>query len=175
MKIQVQVFSVMKWTYQFVLTDKEFKHTGISYSIKKHSNSSLQNVLKLFFNELEEDNIQKLIYEIYLDNKIFELYKITSENQKAIINQIDPRVGRFPLIKGYIEYSNLFEKEIKDYIKTRDNVTLTDNELQQLIEAIQSDKTFEDLSPYEEISLKFRINPISIAKIRKENNIIPNP
>ncbi len=172
--ITKKCIKIQKWTYQFVLTDREFKHTGISYSIKKHSNSSLQNVLKLFFNELEEIHIQKLIYEIYLDNKILELYEITSETQKDIINQIDPRVGRFPLIKDYIEHSNLFEKEIKDFIKTLDNVALTDNELQQLIEAIQSGKTFEDLSPYEEISLKFRINPISIAKIRKENIIIPD-
>ncbi len=50
---------------------------------------------------------------------------------------------------------------------------MTDNETQQLIGAIKSGKTFADLSPYEEMALKFHINPISIAAIRKQNNIIP--
>ncbi len=164
---------IQNWTYQFRIKYNQFKHTGINYILREEPFKNLNEVISTFYTELEEKLIQKLIYEVYLDNQIYELYKISSETRETIKSFIDTRVGGFPLIKSYIKDNNSIENDVKVIFNSIAIIDLNMDNLNKLTESIKKSNPFEDLSPYEKIAKKFRVNPISVAKIRQDQEILP--
>ncbi len=166
-KMSKKCVALQKWAYQFVATDQEFKHTAIYLTLKRKNSENLLDIITFFYDKIELNLLQVYLYEALIDKKIFEIYGVSSKTQSLIFNLSEPRIGRFPLIKGKISINYSLKQNLREYIEELSSISINSSDLEEIVKNLKSGK------PLEDISQEFMINPLSIAIIRRENNIIP--
>jgi hypothetical protein len=98
-----------------------------------------------------------------------ELREVDREGEKITVNQGIP-AGYFPVIEGFELIPDDMLPEAKEYIKSLQRIKLTPEKLNEIGDKFT--ELYERGNSIEEIAVQMQINPVSVAAMRIELDII---
>jgi len=155
----------------FNLVEMYYEINPIIWAKEKLKCSDLKKLIKNYLDYENELLAQIYLNEALIDELIFQVYQVTEEDQRMILEKEDLPVGSLPLIENYTFTDDQILPEVKEYIKTI-KIKVIDSE-----EKEQTKKTilvlYQKNHTLEEICKKVQINPLSIIQIIKECQSLP--
>lgn len=130
----------------------------------------LEKYHRIYLNHIEEEYVKLYTYEAMIDKEIFELYEIDGEDLEQILREQGTPAGYFPVIEGYELIPENILPEGKEYIKTLERKDLSGEELNKI--GLRLKELYEKGKNIENISIALEINPVSVAAMRKELDLI---
>jgi SAM-dependent methyltransferase len=170
-----QCVTIKRDLFQHLLTNLGFQNVGIifaKFQIPIDSKISLQTLYKFYLSHIEMQNIKLQIYDAIINKEIFALYEIDGEDLEQILREQGTPAGFFPIVEGFELIPEDMLPEAKEYIKGLERKQLSAEELNKIGEKLK--ELYEGGKTLEEISIELQINPVSIAAMRKEADLI-NP
>ncbi|MDP3103792.1 MAG: hypothetical protein Q8M95_04200 [Candidatus Methanoperedens sp.] len=130
----------------------------------------MEKSYKTYLSHAESRQVNLHTYEAMIDKEVFNLYEIDGADLEQILREQGIPAGYFPIIEGFELIPDDMLPEAKDYIKSLPRIKLTPEKLnemgEKLTELYQGGKTIE------EIAVQMQINPVSVAAMRIELDII---
>jgi len=134
--------------------------------------NDLKKYYKTYLSHVESQQVNLHTYEAMIDKEVFNLYEIDGDDLDQILREQGTPAGYFPVVEGFELIPNDMLPESKEYIKNLPRKKLTPAELNEigenLIELYEKGRTIE------EIAVELEINPVSVAAMRAELDVI-NP
>ncbi len=124
----------------------------------------------LFHAESRQVNLHN--YEAMIDKEVFNLYEIGGADLEQILREQGTPAGYFPVVEGFELIPEDMLPEAKEYIKSLQRIKLTPEKLNEMGEKLT--EFYEGGKTIEEIAVEMQINPVSVAAMRAELDII-NP
>lgn len=130
----------------------------------------LENSYKTYLKHIESQQVNLHSYEAMIDKEVFNLYEIDGPDLDQILREQGTPAGYFPVVEGFELIPDDMLPESKEYIKNLPRKNLKPEELndlgERLVELYKNGKTIE------EIAVELEINPVSVAAIREELDVI---
>ena len=146
----------------------------------KNPLKEIQDWKSLIINLLNFENYlisRVLINEAIINEKIFEVYELTSSDRVMVLEKEGESIGALPVCleakKAYLE-SEIAEfslDNIRDYILNLPEKEFTAEEQEQIVSEFPS--LYQSNNDLEEFCIRHQINPINVWYWFKESNIIP--
>lgn len=130
----------------------------------------LTKFYKAYLNHVEEEYVKLHTYEAMIDKEIFKLYEIRGDDLEQILREQGTPAGYFPVIEGYELIPEDMLPEAKKYIKTLERKNLSGEELNKLGQRLKN--LYENRNGIEQLSIELEINPVSVAAMRKELDLV---
>jgi hypothetical protein len=130
----------------------------------------LEKSYKTYLSQAESRQVNLHIYEAMIDKEVFNLYEIDGADLEQILREQGTPAGYFPVVEGFELISEDMLPEAKEYIKSLQRVKLTPEKLNEMGEKLT--ELYEGGKTIEEIAVQMQINPVSVAAIRAELDII---
>ena len=134
--------------------------------------NNLKKYYTIYLSHIESQQVNLHTYEAMIDKEVFNLYEIDGDDLDQILREQGTPAGYFPVVEGFELIPNDMLPESKEYIKNLPRKKLTPAELNEigenLIELYEKGRTIE------EIAVELEINPVSVAAMRAELDVI-NP
>lgn len=142
----------------------------------------LSSFHEAFRNFLNDENLVKtrvIINESIIDNIVFDIYQLTSNDKRMILDKEGESIGALPVLDEARD-AYLSEKEavkefplddIEDFIKSLPTKEFTEDE----IEAVESGfpTLYQSNNDLEEFCIRHQVNPINVWYWFKQSNVIP--
>jgi hypothetical protein len=130
----------------------------------------LEKSYKTYLSHAESQQVNLHTYEAMIDKEVFNLYEIDGADLEQILREQGTLAGYFPVIEGFELIPEDMLPEAKDYIKSLQRIKLAPEKLNEMGEKLT--ELYEGGKTIEEIAVQMQINPISVATMRAELDII---
>lgn len=132
----------------------------------------LEQSYKTYLAHIESKQVSLHTYEAMIDREVFDLYEIDGPDLEQIFREQGTPASYFPVVEGFELVPNDILPEAKEYISNLPRVNYPAEKLDKLgsklVELYESGKSIE------EIAVALEINPVSVAAMRSELDIV-NP
>lgn len=132
----------------------------------------LEKSYKTYLSHAESQQVNLHTYEAMIDKEVFKLYEIDGADLEQILREQGTPAGYFPVIEGFELIPDDILPEARDYIKSLQRMKLTPEKLNEIGGKLT--KLYEGGKTIEELAVELQINPVSVAAMRTELDII-NP
>lgn len=132
--------------------------------------NNLEKYYKTYLSHAESQQVNLHIYEAMIDKEVFNLYEIDGADLEQILREQGTPAGYFPVVEGFELIPENMLSEAKEYIKSLQRIKLTPEKLNEMGEKLT--ELYEGGSTVEKIAVELQINPVSIAAMRVELDII---
>ena len=123
-----------------------------------------------YLDHVEKEYVNLLTYEAMIDKEIFKLYEIEGEDLEQILREQGTPAGFFPVVEGFEVVPEDMLEQGKDYIRNLERIELPPEELDEVGNKLK--ELYEKGKSIEEISIALKINPVSVAAMRKELELV---
>jgi hypothetical protein len=130
----------------------------------------LEKLYKTYLSHAESQQVNLHIYEAMIDKEVFTLYEIDGADCEQILREQGTPAGYFSVIEGFELIPDDMLPEAKEYIKSLQRIKLTPEKLNEIGEKLT--ELYEGGKTIEEIAIQMQINPVSVAAMRVELDII---
>ncbi len=130
----------------------------------------LEKSYKLHLSHAESQQVNLHTYESMIDKEVFNLYDIDGADLEQILREQGTPAGYFPVVEGFELIPEDMLPEAKEYIKSLQRIKLTPEKLNEMGEKLT--ELYEGGKTIEEIAVQMQINPVSVAAMRAELDII---
>lgn len=166
-----QNVNIKRELYKYSLVEREFEYSPIDYNWQE-SVTNPEKRLKRYIDYKSSKETNILINEAVIDELVFDVYELSEEDRKMVLEKEGLPVGAYPV----------FERDRDNYLKTQENL------LEEAVEYINNlnlekrsrdnlknevKKLYLKNKSVEEISKELELNPISVVEIIKELSIYP--
>ncbi len=132
--------------------------------------NDLEKYYKTYLSHIESQQVNLHTYEAMIDKEVFNLYEIDGADLEQILREQGTPAGYFPVVEGFELIPEDMLPEAKEYIKSLQRVKLTPEKLNEMGEKLT--ELYEGGKTIEEIAVQMQINPVSVAAMRAELDII---
>lgn len=130
----------------------------------------LEKSYKTYLSYAESQQVNLHTYEAMIDKEVFNLYEIDGADLEQILREQGTPAGYFSVIEGFELIPDDMLPEAKEYIKSLQRIKLTPEKLNEMREKLT--ELYEGGNSIEEIAVQMQINPVSVAAMRVELDII---
>jgi hypothetical protein len=130
----------------------------------------LEKSYKTYLSHAESQQVNLHIYEAMIDKEVFTLYEIDGADLEQILREQGTPAGYFSVIEGFELIPDDMLPEAKVYIKSLPRIKLTPEKLNEMGKKLT--ELYEGGKTIEEIAVELQINPVSVAAMRAELDII---
>ncbi|CAG0982638.1 MAG: hypothetical protein OIN86_10055 [Candidatus Methanoperedens sp.] len=130
----------------------------------------LEKSYKTYLSHAESQQVNLHTYEAMIDKEVFNLYEIDGADLEQILREQGTPAGYFPVIEGFELIPEDMLPEAKDYVKSLQRIKLTPEKLNEMGEKLT--ELYKGGKTIEEIAVQMQINPVSVAAMRIELDII---
>jgi len=161
-----------------------FSVIEINYSISPllftPSISDHRDRLKSFFSYENHLLTQVLINEAIINEKIFEVYKLTSEDKTMVLAKEGESTGGLPVLAearaAYLAESLATAEfplaNVRDFIEALPTTTLTEQEIADLRGKFET--LYQSNNDLEEFCIRNHINPLSVWYLFQKSGVLPS-
>ena len=185
MELEVEFFSkrniqIMERLEEYILLEKRFKENPINWSYSNiNKRDAFNSAIKYYLNYENYLFAQILINEAILNEKIFEIYDLSSKDKSIIIEQEGKSIGELPITSEaklhYLKFEKVFPNyslsQIKNYILSLPEISFSESEKTSILEKLNV--LYKSNNDLEEFCKKNQINPINVWYWFKESNTLP--
>ena len=132
----------------------------------------LEKSYKTYLSHIESQQVNLQTYEAMIDHEVFDLYEIDGADLEQILREQGTPAGYHQVVEGFELIPDDMLPEAKEYLQGLPKTKLSPEELNRTGEELK--KLYENGKSIEDISVKLKINPISVAAMREALDII-NP
>lgn len=132
----------------------------------------LEKSYKTYLSHIESQQVNLHTYETMIDHEVFDLYEIDGADLEQILREQGTPAGYHQVVEGFELIPDDMLPEAKEYLQGLPKTKLSPEELNRTGEELK--KLYENGKSIEDISVKLKINPISVAAMREALDII-NP
>ncbi len=132
--------------------------------------NNLEKYYKTYLFHTESQQVNLHTYEAMIDKEVFKLYEIDGTDLEQILREQGTPAGYFPVVEGFELIPDDMLPEAKDYIKSLQKIRLTPEKLNELGEKLT--ELYEGGKTIEEIAVELQINPVSVAAMRTELDLV---
>lgn len=132
--------------------------------------NNLEKYYKTYLSHIESQQVNLHTYEAMIDKEVFNLYEIDGADLEQILKEQGTPGGYFPVVEGFELIPDDMLPEAKDYLKGLQRIKLAPEKLNEIGEKLT--KLYEGGRSIEEIAIELQINPVSVAAMRAELDII---
>jgi uncharacterized protein with ACT and thioredoxin-like domain len=130
----------------------------------------LEQSYRTYLAHIESQQVNLHTYEAMIDREVFDLYEINGQDLEQILREQGTPASYFPVVEGFELVPDDMLPEAKEYISNLPRVNLAAEKLDKmgakLVELYESGKSIE------EIAVALEINPVSVAAMRAELDIV---
>jgi len=162
---------IKKHFCEFSIIEMNYKYNPILWAKEEYNFSDLKKLIKAYLDYENELLTQVYLNEALIDELIFQIYQVTEEDQRMILEKEELPVGSLPLIENYTFTNDQILHEVKEYIKTIEIKVISSEEKEQIKKTIL--KLYQQSISLEEICSEVQINPYSVIQMIKESHSLP--
>ena len=154
----------------FSIIEKNYKQNPIAWIKEKHDKYDPKSLIKAF---LEYENIlltRVSINEAVIDELIFEVYDLSEDDKKMVLDKEGIPIGNFEFVDDYQKFHDQPADFVKEFVNNLPIKKQNEKEKQALKNQIEG--LYENNYSLEEICKEVKINPISVTNILKESPVI---
>jgi hypothetical protein len=139
------------------------------------SESSLRERILAYLNYENAQLMQVLTNEAIINQLIYEVYDLSSEDREQVEAKMGKPVGGLPVLgKARDDYSSatFIENEtVKEFIKNLATIEFEEKQVQAIIDEFPA--LYQKNNDLEEFCIRHQVNPINVWYWFKESNIVP--
>lgn len=132
----------------------------------------LKKSYKTYLSHIKSQQVNLHTYEAMIDHEVFDLYEIDGDDLEQILREQGTPAGYHQVVEGFELIPDDMLPEAKEYLQSLPRMKLSPEDLNRIGEELK--KLYESGKSIEDISVKLKINPISVASMRDKLDII-NP
>lgn len=170
-KISNQNIRLKKYLCKYSIIEREFEYNPLDYEWQEDITNPVKR-LKDYIEHKYSIDTQISLNEAVIDELIFNVYDLTDEDRKMVLEKEGLPVGLYPVFNkdrdNYLVQQEDLLIEVKEFIRELEIATRDREELKEEIK-----KLYEKNNSIEEISKELELNPISVVQIIKELNSVP--
>ena len=166
---------------EFSIIEQNYKTSYLMRDKSQKQPSSLSETLIAYLNLENISNIELLINEAIIEEKIFQVYGLIEEDKQMVLEKEGIPVGSLPIVipegttfeylkVGIIPPEGTIEI-VKEYLKKLDVKVIDINTWQQLVKKVE--ELYKNSELLEDISIAHKVNPLTIALILRNSQVIP--
>jgi hypothetical protein len=150
-----------------------------SSPILMYKQSDTKNIVRTYFNYENHLLTQVLINEAIINEKILEVYELTSDDKALVLAKEGKSIGDMPIL---VEARTAFLGEtvaaaefpidnIRDFIEALPTFTMTEQEIADLTSNF--DSLYQNNNDLEEFCIKNNMNPINVWHLFQKSSALP--
>jgi len=164
---------LMKKIYSFIIYERYYKSSPINADVCNDIRSSILS----FINNENYLMTQLLINDSIINEKIFEIYALTEEDKKMVIEKEGPNIGSLPVVASAKEAflaNEIVEfplQKIRLYINKLEEIDFDKIVKEQIVSEFSS--LYHSNNGFEDLCLRHQVNPINVWYWFKKSNVLP--
>lgn len=162
---------IKKHLCEYSIVEINYKFNPIMWAKEQDSFQSISKYIKNFLDYENELNTEIYLNEALIDEHIFQVYRITEEDKKMILEKEGWPIGSLPLLEQYSKINDKLLPEVKDYIQELEVRQLDNKNEESFVKKVLA--MYQKNNSLEEICKELVINPISVSGIIKRNQVLP--
>jgi hypothetical protein len=176
-----QNIQIKKCLCEFSIIERNYIYSPLIWGKDKKQAQDCSEAIRAYLNYENALNTEILINEAIIDEKVFEVYKLTVGDKKTVQEKEGVRVGNLPIIitetitfdalKSLISPPEITYKLVEEHLRGLEIKTVDSTKWQSLVKEVE--ELYKKSESIENISLAFKVNPLTIILILKKSQIFP--
>ncbi len=166
-----QNVNIKKHLCEFSIIEMNYAHHPLMWAKGKSGTSDLRTLIKTYLDYENEQLARVYLNEAIIDELTFEVYQMSDNDRKMVLDKEGVPIGSFPVISGHNHLNGEHPAFVKDYFNELEIKNLSENKSQSLTKKIE--ELYKQNHTIEEISEHTGIHPVSIVSILKKSAVLP--
>ncbi len=169
---------IKKWTCRYSLYDTNYKQSPLLLSSREVID--FREKIKNFFFCENHLLTQVLLNEAIINEKIFQIYELTSEDKTMVLSKEGESIGSLPVMvearAAYLAETQATAEfslnNIREFIEALPTCTLTEQEIADINQRFEV--LYQSNNDLEEFCIKNHINPINVCYLFQKSGVLPS-
>ena len=166
-----QNVNIKKHLCEFSIVETNYNQHPLLWARTQKPASDLRQLIRTYLDYENEQLVQVFLHEAVIDAIIFEVYQLSGNDKKKVLEKEGTPIGSLPLIKRYHTFHGSLPDFVSEFIQNLEIKEFSTQELQSLEKELE--ELYKANYSIEEISLKKRIHPHSVILLLRESPILP--